>query len=152
MVRAARWSSTKRIRFNLKQRYPRVRTATFLDGFWFPAIDLLPGIRRLVHHHAVLRLPSLGQITLQDRRKNDIAQIIAIEFQDQPLLFGRPPPTFGISRISAEARKFDNTFGTIPQTAARRKAGCLVPRVILPIRAANPPCEKHVHPSRGEKG
>src|SRR6266705_2508516 len=92
MVRAARWSSTKRIRFNLKQRYPRVRTATFLDGFWSPAIDLLPGIRRLAHHHAVLRLPSLRQITLQDRRKNDIPQIIAIEFQDQPLLGRRSPP------------------------------------------------------------
>src|SRR3989441_10389050 len=121
MVRAARWSSTKRIRFNLKQRYPRVRTATFLDGFWSPAIDLLPGIGRLAHHHAVLRLPSLCQITLQDRRKYDIAQVIAIEFQDQPLLFGQPTPTFPISRISAEVRKFDNTFGTIP--LRRRSTG-----------------------------
>src|SRR6266566_3504560 len=102
MVRAARWSSTKRIRFNLKQRHTRVRAATFLDGFWSPAIDLVPGIRRLAHHHAVLRFPGLCQITLQDRRKNDIAQVIAIEFQDQPLLFRRPPPTLAISRISAE--------------------------------------------------
>src|SRR5205807_9018679 len=110
-----------RSRSHVNLRYTRVGAAITLVGFSSPAIYLVPGIRRLAHRHAVLRLPGLCQISLQDRRKNDIAQVIAIEFQDQPLLFTRPPPTFAISRISAEARKFDHTFRTIP--LRRRSTG-----------------------------